>query len=245
MAEVELPGGGDALRGARGGFFPTTHWTQIAAIHAVDQPQADEALESLCRAYLPAIERYLSCFRTLPGDPHELANEFMVQFIHQDGLRRVDRAKGRFRNYLLGACRNFLRSRWRIEGRGPAEVEFDEALVQAEGAEGTGAVAEFDRQFAAILVGRAMAATKERFAGSQVATLIPTLLPYLGADPPEETLRQLAGRLSVSEALVYQNLRRIRVELSARLRAEVARHLGPEDDVADELQALLRAYAQV
>ena len=245
MADGESHAGGGAPPGAKAGFFPTTHWTQIAATQDVGQPEAEEALENLCRAYLPAIERYLSWFRRLPGDPHELANEFLEQFIHQDGLRRADRTRGRFRSFLLGTIRNFLRGRWRSEGRGPAHVEFDEALVLAEGEGGSGAVAEFDREFATILVGRAIAATKQRFAGSQVSTLIPALLPYLGTDPPEETLRQLAGRLAVSEDLIYQNLRRIRVELSSRLRAEVARHLGPDDDVEAELQALLRAYARV
>lgn len=225
-------------------MFPATHWTEIAAIRGgVANADADLALESLCRTYLPAIENYLRCFRNLPGDPHELANEFLAQFIHQDSLSRVDRSKGRFRSYLLGAIRNFLRTRWKSQAGLPRLVELDDSLLH-ETADHE-ALAVFDRKFAEILVGKAIQGMRLRFEGSRVADQIPALLPYLGADPPEETMRHLATRLGVSEDLVYQNFKRIRAELSVQLRRETRRHLGPEDDVDEEMQALLRVYARV
>lgn len=223
-------------------LFPVTHWTEIATIRGASDGEAERALENLCRAYLPAIENYLRYIRNLPGDAHELANEFLAQFIHQDSLSRVDRAKGRFRNYLLGAIRNFLRSRWKVVANAPVHVELDDALMH--GAPEREALAQFDRKFAEILVGNAIEAMRVRFEGSRMEGQIPALLPYLGADPPEETLRQLAVRLGVSDDLIYQNFKRIRSELFVQLRRETRRYLGPEDDVDEEMQALLRVYAR-
>jgi len=223
-------------------FFPATHWTEIAVLRDPQHPEAAEALESLCRTYLPAIERYLRWYRDLPGDPHELANEFLGQFIHQDSLRRVDRTKGRFRNYVAGSIRHFLQDKWRATVRQPRHVEIDDDHLDP--ATARDAASEFDRGVAEILVGQAVAGTRAHFAGTRIESQIPHLLPYLGMDPPEETLRQLAARLAVSQDVIYQNYRRVRTELSRRLRAEVRRHLGPDDDVDAEIQALFKAFAR-
>lgn len=238
----------EEVKGARPGeakarpFFPATHWTQIVAIRSAESPAAEEALESLCRVYLPAIEKYLRCFRMLPGEAHELANEFLAQFIHQDSLRRVDPAKGRFRNYLIGSLRNFLRTRWRSRAGEPVHVELQDELLHDRAA--PEAEAQFDRKFAEILIGNAIEAMIRRFAGSRMEPLIPSLLPYLGSDAPTETLRELAVRLGVSDDLIYQNFKRVREELFRQLHRETSRHLGPGDDVEEEMQALLRVYAR-
>lgn len=228
--------------GGNGALFPATHWTEIAAIRDNQHPEAGVALENLCRTYLPAIENYMRWFRRLPGDPHELANEFLAQFIHQDSLSRVDRTKGKFRSYVAGAIRYFLLNKWRGVANAPPHVEYDETMdTPTTHGDFDG---EFDRSFARILVSNAIAQTVQRFVGSRLEPQLPALLPYLGTDPPEETLREVAGRLGISEDLIYQNLKRLRRELFRQLRDETRRHLGPEDDVAAEMQALLRAYAR-
>jgi RNA polymerase sigma-70 factor (ECF subfamily) len=237
-ADASPRAGGEEQRG----FFPATHWTEIATLQDSASPGAREALENLCRIYLPAIEKHLRCFRNLPGDPHELANEFLGQFIHQDSLKRVDRNRGKFRSYVAGAIRHFLLGKWRSQARAPQIVELDEHLADQIGAPPDDT--NFDCGFAEILVGNAVRGLRERFAGSRLEGHIPVLLPYLSSDPPEETLRQLAARLGVSDDLIYQNFKRIRDELYRQLRTETRRHLGPEDSVEDEIQALLRAFAR-
>ena len=225
------------------GVFPATHWTEIAAIANPDNPDATVALENLCRIYLPAIEAHIRWLRNVPGEPHELANEFLAQFIHQDSLKRVDRTKGRFRNYIAGAIRNFLQVKRRHAAKTPLLVEWNED--HSENREPAQLDAEFDRRFAKILVGNALSKTIAHFKGSRIEPQIPILLPYLGTDPPAETLRDLAMRLGISEDLLYQHFRRFRNELFRQLRTETRRHLGPDDDVTEEMQALLRAYAKL
>lgn len=228
--------------GASGALFPATHWTEIAAIRDRQNPASAVALENLCRTYLPAIEQFMRCFRNLPGDSHELANEFLAQFIHQDSLSRVDRSKGRFRHYVAGAIRHFLRNKWRSVTSAPTHIELHEEIPLPVGE--AEAESEFDKSFARILVGNAIARTVQRFTGTRLEAQIPVLLPYLGSDPPEETFRDLAERLGISDNLIYQNFKRIRRELFVQLRTETRHHLGPDDDVIEEMQALLRAYAR-
>lgn len=226
----------------RRAFFPATHWTQIAVINDSDHPDSRTALERLCRVYLPAIEAFLRWMKEVPGEPTELANEFLAEFLNQDSLKRVDRSKGKFRNYLSGALRNFLRNKWRERKKDRLLVELDDQLdyPQTEAA----AVAEFDRKVAEVLVETAIRNVVQRFRGSKIEPQIPVLLPYLTSNPPEETMKELASRLGVSADLIYQNFKRIRTELNRQLRFEVKKHLGPEDDPEEELQALLMAYSR-
>lgn len=236
--------GPDPGRPNQGGFFPATHWTILAAVQDPDNPAALEALNNLCTTYLPALERYLRWFRNLPGDPHELANEFLAQFIHQDSLRRVDRNKGKFRSYVIGALKNFLRNQWRARARGPKLVEIDTGEAEFDLPDSPEADAAFDRDIAQATVQKAVTRTGEHFAGSRIESMFPLLLRYIISEPPAESLRDLAARLGVSEDLVHQNRRRIAIEFRRRLRLEVSQLVGPQDDVEEELRALIRAYAR-
>lgn len=226
----------------RRAFFPATHWTQIAVINDSDHPGAAKALEELCRTYLPAIEAFLRWMKDLPGDPDEIANEFLADFIHHDSLKRVDRTKGKFRNYLSGALRNFLRNKWKEKAKLRMFVELNEAIEHPRVEED--AIAEFDKKFVEILVGNAVKGVVERFQGSKLEPLVPLLLPYLAAEPPQATMKELATELGVTADLIYQNFKRVRTELYRQLRIETKKHLGPEDDVEEEMQALLKVYSQ-
>jgi len=230
------------VSGTGRGLFPVTHWTEIARINNPEHPEAHEALENLCRTYLPAIETYLRCIRNLPGEPHEIANDFLAKFISDNSLQRVDRNKGKFRSFLLGALRHYLLGEWRRKRNLPVTVELDDELLHATS--DIEAVERFDRKVAELLVKTAITQVKQRFIGTRIEPQIPFFLPYLTVDPPKETLRDLAQRLGISEDLAYQNFKRVRDSLHEQLRRETRKLLGPDDSVEEELQALLRIYAK-
>lgn len=97
--------------------------------------------------------------------------------------------------------------------------------------------------FAEILVGNAVRGLRERFAGSRRKATSRCSSPSSAAIPRSQP-SPVAARLGVSDDLIYQNFKRIRDELYRQLRSETRRHLGPEDSVEDEIQALLRAFAR-
>lgn len=70
--------------------------------------QANEALERLCRTYWLSL---YACTRRrgwTVEDAQDLTQEFLAELIARRDFSRVDRARGRFRSYLLACLKHFL-----------------------------------------------------------------------------------------------------------------------------------------
>src|SRR5437879_10486901 len=88
--------------------FATTHWTLVLAAKDCEAPQAREALAALCVAYWYPLYAFI---RRQGYDAHaaqDLTQEFFLRFLEPGFLGTVDRAKGKFRSFLLACCKHFL-----------------------------------------------------------------------------------------------------------------------------------------
>jgi len=94
------------------GFQPT-QWTMVAKAGDPAHPLHDEALSRLLNLYRPALCSHLIHRRRLqPAQADDLLQEFIVRKILQYNLpARADRARGKFRTFLLTALDNFVRTR--------------------------------------------------------------------------------------------------------------------------------------
>src|SRR5271155_1210002 len=106
-------------RSAAPDFLPT-RWTLILAAQRSD-PAAARALEDLARAYWYPLYAYARRRGLSAPDAEDLIQSFFVTLLEKHALASVDRAKGRFRSFLLGALQNFLAN------------EFDRARAQKRG----------------------------------------------------------------------------------------------------------------
>jgi DNA-directed RNA polymerase specialized sigma24 family protein len=107
---------GDALP-RDGAAFATTRWSVVMSAGQRDTPGVLEALEQLARTYQYPV--YAEVRRQ--GHDRETARDltqgFFERLLAGDFFARADRAKGRFRNYLLTALNNFLADDWRQRTR--------------------------------------------------------------------------------------------------------------------------------
>jgi RNA polymerase sigma-70 factor (ECF subfamily) len=91
------------------GRFPDTDWNlvQIAAGNSAD-PRAREALAQLCQTYWHPLYAFVRRQGYSPQQAHDLTQAFFAHLLEKNLLATVDRAKGRFRTFLLVALKNFL-----------------------------------------------------------------------------------------------------------------------------------------
>jgi DNA-directed RNA polymerase specialized sigma24 family protein len=83
--------------------FPQTEWTRM-----LDGRQREEVLVELCQDYWKPIYSYLRAMGFRNEQAKDLAQGFFTdKVLGQDLIRKADRTKGRFRNFLLRSVRNY------------------------------------------------------------------------------------------------------------------------------------------
>lgn len=152
--------------------FRTTHWTQVLAARG-ESTVAKDALRDLCEAYYGPIEAFVRRYRAGHDDARDLTHEFFARLLEGNSLKGVDRTRGRFRTYLLGAVKHFLSDQKdrtlaekRGSGKSPRSLQASPGHHRSERQEQTPLdVADphafppdafFDRQWALAIVEKAM-----------------------------------------------------------------------------------------
>ena len=88
--------------------FPTTCWSRVAAAAGRVTPEAREALAALCASYWYPLYAFIRRRGHDPDRAADLTQGFFARFLEKDYLSSVDPSKGRFRAFLLAACKHFL-----------------------------------------------------------------------------------------------------------------------------------------
>ena len=99
--------------GDRAVAFATTHWSVVLSAAQDTSPQAKEALEVLCRAYWYPLYAHVRRRGYHAQEAQDLTQEFFIRLLTGPYLAHADRARGRFRSYLLLALNHFLTDEWR------------------------------------------------------------------------------------------------------------------------------------
>ena len=88
--------------------FPETHWSVVLTAGQVGIPKAEEALETLCRAYWYPLYAFARRQGNSPPDAKDLTQSFFTQLLEKDSVSKAKDEKGRFRSFLLASFMNFL-----------------------------------------------------------------------------------------------------------------------------------------
>src|SRR5215813_10592219 len=99
-----------AVQGA--GVFETTHWSVV--LHAGDSqsPEADSAMERLCRTYWYPLYVFVRRKGHSHEDASDLTQAFFAKFLEKRYLKSVDASLGKFRTFLLTSMTHFLGDEW-------------------------------------------------------------------------------------------------------------------------------------
>src|SRR5208283_2279483 len=102
----------DTSRVSQSEVFATTHWTVVLAAGQRSAPEADRALEELCRTYWYPLYAYVRRQGHSKEDAEDLTQGFFARFLERNYLEGLSSEKGRFRAFLLAALKHFLANEW-------------------------------------------------------------------------------------------------------------------------------------
>src|SRR5205809_1057577 len=92
--------------------FVTTHWSVLLAAGQSTSPEANQALEALCRTYWYPLYAYVRRKGYDTPDAQDFTQEFFARLLARNYLSVADRNKGKFRSFLLGSLEHFLAREW-------------------------------------------------------------------------------------------------------------------------------------
>jgi RNA polymerase sigma factor (sigma-70 family) len=231
--------------------FSATHWSLVLAAQGDATTEAREALAELCRTYWYP----LYAFVRRQGHPREEAEDltqaFFARLIEKDFVGDADRAKGRFRSFLLVALKRFLADEW---GRAHAQkrggfqpvLSIDSDLAESRlGAalqENVSPDVLFERQWALTLLDQVRARLREEYAASGRADLFENLEGWLTRDDAARPQAEIAARLQLTVPAVKMAVQRLRARYRALLRAEIGRTVGDPAEIDGEIRHLFALF---
>jgi RNA polymerase sigma factor (sigma-70 family) len=221
-------------------------WSQVQAAGRRDSPEAQFALEALCRLYWKPVYAFLRRSGHAEHAAEDLTQGFFAELLQKNLLQKADPERGRFRSFLLGALKFFVsnqqaRDHARKRGGGmrfvPVDAEPAEGSASLELATHLSPERLFDRKWAMTVIDEAMErlATEYRRAGQaeQFARLQPCLTGEM-----EEPLSELAVRLGKSAGATRVLVFRLRNRFRRLIRAVIANTVSDVEQVERELQHL-------
>src|SRR5437762_432282 len=173
---------------ASGGVFATTHWSVVLAAGHSSVPGAQEALETLCRAYWYPLYVYIRRQGQSPHDAQDLTQEFFARLLEKKYLRLADPDRGKFRAFLLKSLKHFLVNEWekaRTQKRGggqsvvPLDAEIAESRYAAEPVQALTLDQVYEKRWAVTLIEAVLASLRESYAATGRLPVFETLKGFI------------------------------------------------------------------
>jgi RNA polymerase sigma-70 factor (ECF subfamily) len=222
----------------------------ILAAGDSQSPGGQKALATLCRDYWLPVYSYIRRRGADAAAAEDLTQAFFTQLLEKKSVKAADRARGRFRAFLLTAVKNFLanerdrdRAKKRGSGRTPIslDIETGEARYKIEPMHEITPERVFEKRWAMALLDRVLAQLDEEMNRSGQRQRFDRLQRFLVGRDGGKVYAEVGADLGMSESAVKMAVHRMRRRFAALLREEVARTVDDRDKVEAELQHLLSA----
>jgi RNA polymerase sigma factor (sigma-70 family) len=230
--------------------FATTHWSLIGAARGGASAEAREALAALCQAYWYPLYGHIR-HQGHPADrAQDLTQEFFTRLLEKDFLAAVDRDKGKFRSFLLAACKHFLanerdreRARKRGGGRCALSIDFRDAdgRYVHEPAHGETPERLFEWRWALALLDQVLARLRQEYEAAGKGRLFGLLKSRLTGNGGGVPYVRAAAELGLSEGAVKVAVHRLRKRYRELLREAIAQTVDDPAQVEEEIRALFAA----
>jgi RNA polymerase sigma-70 factor (ECF subfamily) len=232
--------------------FVTTQWTRVLEARG-NSSDSQAALSDLCAAYYAPVFAFIRRCARDDEKARDLTQEFFSRLIAKRGLANLERDRGRFRSFLLGAVKHFLsdiHDRDFAAKRGSGETplplltETDTSVgLQVPDPSAPSAEKLFDRQWAMTVLARALniLATEQSAAGK--GEQFNVLKPWLTGDNEHLSQSEAAGQLGLNEGAVKVAIHRLRKQFRELVKAEIAGTVETPAEIQDELRYLIEVLA--
>jgi len=217
-----------------------------------DAPEAEAALEELCRTYWYPLYAYVRRHGKTREEAEDLTQEFFARLLDKNYLQGLQRDRGRFRAFLLAALKHFLANEWdratrKKRGGDVVTLSLDwqdaEARYQIEPADTLSPDKLYDRLWAVTLLERVITRLRDENNAADKSQLFDALSPFLTIGKSAIPYPDAAATLGLSEPAVRVAVHRLRRRYRELLRDELAQTLSNPAHVAEELQSLFTAFS--
>jgi RNA polymerase sigma factor (sigma-70 family) len=227
--------------------FATTHWSVVLAAGDRVAPAASQALAQLCEGYWYPIYAYV---RRRISDVHEaqdLTQAFFEQLLERRALEAADPERGRFRAFLLTACKRFLINEWHKDravkrggGRRPLSFDFNsgESKLGLVAADTLTPDEMYDQKWAITLLERVMDQLRAEYAAKDRLAHFETLKNYLAGSPQDASFATAAQALGISDTTAKVAAHRMRKRYRELLRGEIAQTVERPEEIDEEIREL-------
>ena len=235
--------------------FPATRWSLVSAVRS-QSGEAPLAMEEICRSYWWPLYAFARRAGMSCEDAQDAVQGFFAALIQREAIGRADPVRGRLRTFLLASFKNHMaddydrRNAWRRGGRAQT-VSIDEMTAEERYAnepfESATPERLFERQWALLLLQRALDALVSERAAAGRAREMEILRPFLDASglSGDAAYEHAASALGMTLANTRVAVHRLRHRYRRVLQDTIAATLENEDPeaVEEEMRALLAALA--
>ncbi len=206
------------------------------------------ALERLCQDYWPPL--FAFALRKGMDKPmaQDLTQAFFAHFLERGYLRAADRSRGRFRTFLLTCFQHFLIHEWeksKAAKRGGRFVllSWEDHAADLE-SRATNSVEprpelRYDREWALIILDRALARLREDFNASGRRKQFELLGKFLHEESAPGEYTKVSAELAMSERAVKLTVHRLRRRFGRFVREEIRETVTTDADAKDEMRYLI------
>ena len=236
------------------GKFPETNWTRIVeAGKSGNDYGASSALASLCDDYWRPVYGFLRREGYSAHDAEDLTQGFFTILLKGGLLENASADLGRFRNYLLGALRNYLgkeRRKEKTAKRGSGQFVLSLDFAGAENYLDSLAVDYaspdliFDKLWALRLLENVLSRLEERYREAGRGEFFEAMKNRLSITGKNKSYAEVAVELGIDERTIKVAFHRMKNRYRALLIAEVGRTLMDEKDVEEELFHLIAPFSK-
>ena len=238
-------------------MFRTTQWTQILNARTIDESRRREMLGQLLVQYWKPVYCYLRRKGHRNEQAKDLTQGFFTQVVlDRELVQQADRAKGRFRTFLLTALDRYVIDVHRAETakkrRPPKPIigldglESPDMLCLSDEASPSEA---FDYAWASALIDEVLADAQRECKGRGMAVhwevfAAKVLRPIL-ENTESPAYEELCAMHGISEERKARNMViTVRRRLKAVLEHHVRQLVGADDEVADEIDDLIEILSK-
>jgi RNA polymerase sigma-70 factor (ECF subfamily) len=233
--------------------FATTCWTVVAQAGDPDAPAAREALAELCQAYWYPLYAFVRRRGSSPEQAEDLTQGFFADLLARGSIATADRARGRFRSFLLTALENYIANdrdaaRRAKRGGGVRHVSIDfrdaEGRYLQEPAHEITPERLFDRRWATTLLDLVLDRLRRELAAEGKDALFARLKPSLMSAPRDEdpAYAEIGAALGMTDGAVRVAAHRLRKRYRALLLEAINRTVADPDQVDAEICELFLAF---
>ena len=228
--------------------FNTTSWTLVLAATSKPSEQSRTALSTLCQAYWRPVYAFIRRNGFDGEQARDLTQGFFTLLLEKDYLLDADRARGKFRSFLLTAVKHFLsneRDRANALKRGggwtPISIDLPEAEAWHRPAATDKSTPEslFERRWAVSLLESVLSKLRAEFSASGKEEEFEKLSPFLNKDADTGGYDAAAAEMGVSAGALRMSVHRMRKRYRHLMRAEIAETVSSPEEIDEEIRFLL------